>query len=196
MKEILRIETPRLVLRPYEESDAAELKAAIDETIDLLLPWMPWAKDEPQTTEQKAERIRIFNEAFRKEEDFVFGGFLKNGELALSTGLHPRVGPDALETGYWTRKKYQGLGYATEAAYAMTKTGFTYGTAKVMYIKCDPLNHRSAIIPGKLGYTFSGESFSETHNCSHLVFTMKESEFREIADFEQVIYITDDQSYS
>ena len=54
---IEKIITPNLVLRPYEIEDAEQLKDSITETLDLLLPWMPWAKEEPQTLDQKRSLI-------------------------------------------------------------------------------------------------------------------------------------------
>lgn len=48
-----KIETDRLIIRCYQPSDAIMFKQAIDSCIDHLLPWMPWAKDEPENIESK-----------------------------------------------------------------------------------------------------------------------------------------------
>ncbi len=42
-----RIHTRKLVLRCWNPTDAPLLKAAIDESLDELRPWMPWARNEP-----------------------------------------------------------------------------------------------------------------------------------------------------
>lgn len=190
---IEKIITPKLVLRPYELEDAEQFKDAITETIDLLLPWMPWAKEEPQTLEQKRSRINDFNKNWDSESDFVFGIFNFNGELVGSTGLHLRVGPRALETGYWMRKKFQGKGYATEAAYAMTKTAFLFSDTDHMIIKCDPANKISAKIPVKLGYEFIGETYSNVHNAIHLNYRMNCTDFKIMDEYEDIkVYTHDD----
>ena len=53
-----RIETDRLVIRCYQPTDAVLLKQAIDESLDHLRPWMPWAMEEPETVEEKVARLR------------------------------------------------------------------------------------------------------------------------------------------
>ena len=55
-----RIETERLVIRCYQPQDAALLKAAIDESLDHLRPWMPWAVHEPESVKAKLGRMRKY----------------------------------------------------------------------------------------------------------------------------------------
>lgn len=69
------------------------------------------------------------------------------------TGLHPRVGPGALEIGYWISVRHVGRGYATEAAAALTRVAFEVHGVERMEIRCDPRNEASAAVPRKLGYT-------------------------------------------
>lgn len=187
---IEKIFTPKLVLRPYKLEDAEQLKDAITETLDLLLPWMPWAKEEPQTLEQKRSLISGWKKDWISGKDFVFGIFNFDGVLVGSTGLHLRVGPRALETGYWMRKKFQGKGYATEAAYAMTKTGFLFSDIDHMIIKCDPTNKISAKIPVKLEYEFIGEAYSQVHNAVHLSYRMNRTDIKIMDKYEAVEILT------
>ncbi len=45
-------------------------------------------------------------------EDFVYGIFDKDEtEVIGGTGMHPRVGPQAQEIGYWMAAKHAGKGY-------------------------------------------------------------------------------------
>ncbi len=53
-----RIHTERLVLRCWQPADAHLLKAAIDESIEHLSPWMPWIAEEPTELTAKVELIR------------------------------------------------------------------------------------------------------------------------------------------
>src|SRR5262245_8467890 len=87
-----RIETPRLVIRCWEPRDAPLLKAAIDASLEHLLPWMPWAKDEPQSVEAKMELLRQFRGRFDLGKDFVYALFdRQEREVVGGSGLHPRV---------------------------------------------------------------------------------------------------------
>jgi RimJ/RimL family protein N-acetyltransferase len=52
MSVAYRIETPRFVLRRWEPDDAPLLKHAVDSSIEHLLPWMPWARYEPQSLDE------------------------------------------------------------------------------------------------------------------------------------------------
>lgn len=83
-------------------------------------------------------------------------------------------------------------GFATEAAYAMTKAGLKYGDIEKMIIKCDAKNEISSRIPKRLGYTFTGESFSNIHNAMHLNFSMNKNEFKEMKEFESIEFSLND----
>lgn len=52
-----RIETKRLVVRCYNPSDAQLLAEAIAASLKHLRPWMPWARDEPESLEDKVKRL-------------------------------------------------------------------------------------------------------------------------------------------
>ncbi len=184
------ISTPRLLIRKYERSDAQALAEGVTETLDSLLPWMPWAEREPLDETQRIGLIESWNDNWNKEEDFVFGIFSNNGEFTGSTGLHPRLGPGVLETGYWIRKKYQGMGFASEAAYAMTIAGLKFGGIGKMVIRCDPANTKSARVPARIGYSARGEVYSEMFKTMYLHFEMERSNFLDIKEFEPVRIIS------
>lgn len=149
-----RIHTSRLIIRCYDPSDAHLLKTAIDENLDHLQPWMPWAIDEPTDLQTKIERLRQFRARFDLGKDFTYGIFSLDGAKLLgSTGLHTRVGHGAREIGYWIHKDYLNRGLATEAAAALTKVAFWIDKVDRVEIHCDPKNVRSAAVPRKLGYT-------------------------------------------
>lgn len=148
-----RIETERLVIRCYAPEDAPKLHSAIRASIEELIPWMPWAKQEPGTLESKVEKIRQFRGEFDLGLDYTFGVFSKNEkELVGSTGLHTRIGPNAREIGYWINSKHVNMGYAREAVSALTKVGFDIEGLMRVEIRCDPANVKSSNIPRKLGY--------------------------------------------
>lgn len=149
-----RIETDRLVVRCFSPEDASKLKEAIDASLAHLRPWMPWAKDEPEALDAKVERLRRFRGNFDLGNDFVYGVFSADDSVVLGgTGLHPRVGPNALEVGYWIRANRVGEGFATEAVVAVVKVAFEVQKVGRVEIHCDPTNVRSAAIPRKLGFS-------------------------------------------
>jgi RimJ/RimL family protein N-acetyltransferase len=149
-----RIVTPQLVIRCYNPADAPLLAASITESIEHLLPWMPWAAAEPEALDIKIERLRQFRAKFDLGQDFIYGIFNpQENRLIGGTGLHTRIGADALEIGYWINKNDLNHGYATETSAALTKVAFEINRVKRVEIHCAVENLRSAAVPRKLGYT-------------------------------------------
>jgi RimJ/RimL family protein N-acetyltransferase len=149
-----RIETERLVVRCYEPRDAPLLKDAVDSSLEHLLPWMPWAENEPQTIEEKAELLKFFRSRFDAGEDFAYGIFSRDEtEQVGGTGLHPRIGPGGLEIGYFVRASATRQGYITESTAALTRVGFEIAGADRIEIRIEPRNDVSKGIPRKLGFT-------------------------------------------
>jgi RimJ/RimL family protein N-acetyltransferase len=149
-----RIVTPRLVIRCWEPADAPLAKAAVDASIEHLLPWMPWAADEPTDIESKIALLRRFRGQFDLGQDFTYGVFDREETQVLGgTGLHTRLGPDAREIGYWVRADRINQGIATETAGALTQVAFEVDNLDRVEIHCDADNVRSAAVPRKLGFT-------------------------------------------
>jgi RimJ/RimL family protein N-acetyltransferase len=152
-----RIETPRLVLRCWEPDDAPLLKEAVDSSLEHLRPWMPWARYEPQSLDEKLQLAREFRGQFDLGEQYVYGIFEPDESRALGgSGLHPRGGEGSLEIGYWIRADSIGQGLATEVAAVLTRVGFEHVGLDRVDLSCDPENVRSAKIPRKLGFVEEG----------------------------------------
>jgi RimJ/RimL family protein N-acetyltransferase len=148
-----RIVTERLVVRCWEPSDAPLLKEAIDSSLDELRAWMPWAKHEPQTLEEKVVLLRRFRGRFDLGEDFTYGIFSRDeAEVVGGTGLHARVGDGAFEIGYWIRTGRAGAGLASETAAALTRVALELCGVDRVEIRVDPRNERSKAIPRRLGF--------------------------------------------
>lgn len=147
------IRTERLLIRCYEPKDAFLLKPAIDQSLDHLLPWMPWAKNEPEDIEVKIERMRKFRGEFDLGKNFTMGIFSPdNSRLIGSTGLKLTVGEKTREIGYWLCADCTGKGFATEAAAALTKVAFQIDGVERVEIHCDAKNLKSAAVPARLGF--------------------------------------------
>jgi RimJ/RimL family protein N-acetyltransferase len=148
-----RIETERLVVRCWEPADAAQLKEAVDSSLEHLRAWLPWAHDDPQPLHEKVELLRRFRGQFDLGDDFIYGIFARDGGGVLGgTGLHVRRGAHAREIGYWIRADAEGRGYVTEAVAALTRVGFELEGLERIEIHCEPGNARSAAVPQRLGY--------------------------------------------
>jgi RimJ/RimL family protein N-acetyltransferase len=148
-----RIETDRLVVRCWEPHDAAALKEAVDESVEHLRPWMPWAHLEPQTVDDKIGLLRRFRGEFDLGADFVYGVFAPDGARVVGgSGLNTRVGEGGVEIGYWLRASETGKGLMTEAVAALTQAAFAWCGVDRVEIKVDPENERSLALPRRLGF--------------------------------------------
>ncbi len=148
-----RIASERLILRCWQPADAPLLKAAVDESLDELLPWMPWAAEEPQPLSAKVGLLRGFRGRFDLGQEFVYGIFTPDESAVVGgTGLHTRRGEDAFEIGYWIRTSHAGRGFATESSAVLTRVAFELCGIDRVEIRVDPANTASARIPRKLGY--------------------------------------------
>jgi RimJ/RimL family protein N-acetyltransferase len=148
-----RVETPRLVLRCWQPIDALRLETAIAESLEHLLPWMPWARDEPMDRAARIGLLRGFRGRFDLGEEFVYGIFDRDeGRVLGGTGLHLRSGPTSREIGYWIHADHVGQGLATEAAGALTRVAVEVDGVSRVEIRCDPANEASARVPAKLGF--------------------------------------------
>jgi len=152
-----RVETERLVLRCWKPEDAKLLKEAIDASLEHLREWMPWANDEPESIEEKAARLRLFRGRFDLDQEYVYAIFNREESRVLGgSGLHTRIGEDALEIGYWVRSDAVNQGYATEASMALTKVAFEVNAVQRVEIHCSPQNLASAAVPRKAGFVHEG----------------------------------------
>jgi RimJ/RimL family protein N-acetyltransferase len=148
-----RVETERLVLRCYDPSDAQLLRDALDDSIDHLRAFMPWAHEEPKPLEESLERLTRFRDEFEAGQNFTYGIFPPDeSELLGSTGFHPRVGPRALEIGYWVRASRTRSGIATESTAALTRVAFEQCEVDRVELRIIPENAPSLGVPRKLGF--------------------------------------------
>ncbi|MHB1536402.1 MAG: GNAT family N-acetyltransferase [Acidimicrobiales bacterium] len=146
---------PVFLARP-SLSDAQPLATAVNESLEELRPWMPWAQA-PASAQTMGTFLR------RAAADWDRGcGFTylirRADDLAIigCCGLHARIGPGALEIGYWVHSRHTGRGVATAAADALTGAAFGLRGVERVEIRCDAANHRSAAVALRLGYRAAG----------------------------------------
>jgi RimJ/RimL family protein N-acetyltransferase len=151
-----RVETERLVIRPWEPADAAAANEAVDSSLDHLRAWLDWAWAGPDTVEDVERLFEDFDDWFRREESFVYGAFAPDGSQVLGgTGLHP-LARGALEIGYWVRLSAVGRGLATEMAAALTRIAFEHCGAERVELHIEPANAASVRVADKLGFEAHG----------------------------------------
>ncbi len=177
-----RIVTPQLVIRCYNPADAPLLAASVTESLEHLLPWMPWTAAEPEHIDVKVERLRRMRSNFDLGIDFVYGIFNPQGNrLVGGTGLHTRIGIGALEIGYWIHKDYINHGYATETSAALNKVAFEIHKVERVEIHCAVENTRSAAVPRKLGFTNEAtlrqRSFANGHMSDQMIWSLFADEY-------------------
>jgi len=148
------LQTSRLLLRPWVRTDEIALQAALGESVAQLLPWIPWATPAAPTNEESRALIQRWIGEREAGVNFIYAMFERAGtRLVGGVGLYNRVGPGALEIGYWVRTAAAGAGYATEASAALTSAGFALPGIERMEIHIDPRNAPSRRVPEKLGYS-------------------------------------------
>ena len=178
-----RIVTARLVLRCWNPADAPLQAAAILESREHLLPWMPWAAKEPVELSQRMQWLRICRGNFDLDQDYIYGVFnLEETKVLGGTGLHTRAGEAVREIGYWIHKDHTHQGLATELSAALTRVAFEIDQVERVEIHCDPNNTYSAAVPRKLGYVFEGTLRARSQNSDgspsdSMIWTMLRAEY-------------------
>src|SRR5579871_5993782 len=120
-----RIVTDRLLMRPFRGRDAPMLKEAVDSSLEHLRTFMEWAWVAPEPVSVLRSRLRSFRRSFDRGENWMYAIFSPDeSEILGGAGLHRRVGPEALEIGYWIRANRLRQGLASEAAAALTRVAF------------------------------------------------------------------------
>jgi RimJ/RimL family protein N-acetyltransferase len=150
-------ESERLLIRSALWGDGAAVNEAVQESLDELRPWMPWARIIP-TPEQSEASIRRSRLEFLERKDLRLLLFKKDsGELVGSSGLH-RIDWQTrkFEIGYWIRTSCSKQGYITEAVNAITDFAVQQLQANRIEIRCDSRNTQSARIAERSGYTLEG----------------------------------------
>jgi RimJ/RimL family protein N-acetyltransferase len=151
-------ETERLLIRAPKAGDGVPIHAAIQESLESLQPWMPWATAD-ETVEELETFLRTMAARFTLREDLPLMLWRKSDGLYVGgSGLHrmdwrvPRF-----EIGYWVRTSLEGQGYITEAVNGITQFAFEVLGAERIEIRCDALNERSAAVARRTGYTLEGK---------------------------------------
>ena len=137
-----KIETNRLLLRPFAQSDYDDLYELLAQRREELFEGYPGI-----TYENGREHLayRVGSEEFYAIEEKASGKVIGN----VYCGHRDFAGR---ELGYIVNKNYQRRGYAAEAVRAVLEAAFAAGTHRV-YAECDPRNICSWGLLEYLGFT-------------------------------------------
>lgn len=141
-----------LVCRRVRATDADALHDAVAASQEHLRPWMPWAADyTPGMAREFVEHnaLRPGNPAVSDASYVVCD---RSGNLLGMCGLHARLGPNAVEIGYWVDVRHTRRKVATLAAAALTDLALGIPEVEFVEIHHDQANRASGAIPAKLGY--------------------------------------------
>lgn len=147
----------RVFVRPYQQDDAADLFAAINESRGHLRPWLPFA-DAHQTLEESRDWIVQQQAAWLLRTNLFTGIWtVTDSRFVGGTGLEP-VNWDIgyFQIGYWVRASATGAGYVTEAIQLLTDYALRQLDAQRVEIRCSEHNTRSAAVARRAGFTFEG----------------------------------------
>jgi RimJ/RimL family protein N-acetyltransferase len=151
-----RIETPRLVLRPWEPADAPARLAAIEASRAHLSPWLSWARG-PIELSHEVAALRRARGQFDRDLAWRYGVFdASSGAVSGHLVTHVAGESHATGIGYWLAAGYTGRGLCTEAVAALTQVVVRrLGFLRVV-IDCSPANLRSQAVARRLGFREEG----------------------------------------
>ena len=151
------IRSERLVLRPLQEADAAQVFAAIDESREHLAPFLDWPPRIQNVDDARDLCVR-WAAGWMLRSDLGLGIFTADdGRFLGATGMHdPNWALRSFEIGYWLRTSAVGGGYVTEAVQLQTVLAFDVLAARRLEIRCDPNNLSSRRVPERLGFRLEG----------------------------------------
>ena len=148
-----RIDLAGLILRRERVGDETLISGAVVANLDHLRPWMPWATPDNAAVSAQRARLQQVEQTWDDAQDHSYLLLdLSESTLLGIFGMHRRIGPGAIEIGYWLSRHAVGNGYATRAARALTEAALELDDVARVEIHCDEANIRSQQIPARLGY--------------------------------------------
>ena len=153
------LETERLILRPWRESDAAACyRCASSPNVGPRCGW--------KMHESEAESLEIIRTIL--STPMTYAVTIKGSDDAVgSIDFHPATRPESIGhvvLGYWLGEPYWGNGYIPEAGRAMLDTAFSLG-AREIWVSHFADNHQSRRVIHKLGFAYR---FRDTEQISAL----------------------------
>lgn len=144
------LSSDQVELRRWRMSDLDALERAIYESLDHLLPWMPWAANpgRQQTSDFLARRQSEW------ETGQAFGYAITSDAAVIgSCDLMRRIGEGGFDIGYWLHPDWTGRGMATMATAALVHQGLQLTGIDRVEIHHDAANPAGGAVARRLGFT-------------------------------------------
>jgi ribosomal-protein-serine acetyltransferase len=145
----------RLLLRPWRDTDVAELHVAVRESVASVGRWLPWCNADYGLEQAEAWASQC-RDHWRSGEQFSFAvRDAASGELLGGCGLNQfNAMHRSANLGYWVRASRQGQGVTAAAARLVAHFGFAeLGLIRIEIVTL-PDNRASRRVAAKLGATF------------------------------------------
>jgi RimJ/RimL family protein N-acetyltransferase len=156
-----RLETPRLLLRPFGSGDAAVVHTVYSDPVV-----MRYVATGPMADLSVTERLLQDYDAHQRRHGYSFWAVIEraSGRLIGDAGLY-RTPSGEVELGYTLGERWWGRGYATEAAWRWVTVAFEeLGITEIVAL-AEPANVASMHVLDKLGMRRDGEriAFGRPH---------------------------------
>lgn len=159
-----KIETERLILRPYNRQD-------LDAHVEILGNWdvTQWLSNNVPFPFQRSDGEKSIAEAMQQFEE---GSSIRYVMEDKASGRHVggirvfTVTPET-EVGYWMHPDFWGKGLGTEVLNAVIKAGFETGVIKKFIAQTAAKNKGSRRILEKVGFIHGGDVPAEYQRCGH-----------------------------
>ncbi len=146
------LETPRLLLRPYQPADAAEFFAVLNQSRARLRDSFPDRLRAVPTLAEAPAQLVSFADDWRVGRFYVLGIWQRETRQYLGDiCLMPQRAGQA-EIGYYLAAEAEGQGYAREALAAVVGFGFGPVRARRLLIRCFADNLRGQAVAQALGF--------------------------------------------
>ena len=155
------IETERLILRPWKETDAESLyKYASNPLVSLMTGWATHTSVEYSLGIIKTVLSERDNYAVAiKEEDVAIGGI----GLMFSRNSNLKIAADEAEIGFWLGIPYWGRGIIPEAVRALVKYAFTELNVSKIWCGYFDGNEKSKRVGEKCGFAFHHTEYGKEY---------------------------------
>lgn len=166
--QLIQLETPRLIIRPVHLGDEIPLNKAINNSLNILQKWQPWAKDPSIEATRSFVQQGIFAWESYSLEDFPMVLIHKQDQKIIgASGYNDRsdINQGLYEIGYWCDVDYQGKGYVTESANTLTRYAFDVLQATKVVISMQVENKKSIAIAERLNFYNEGIKDRDPLDC-------------------------------
>jgi RimJ/RimL family protein N-acetyltransferase len=166
--KLKQIETPRLLIRPVQLGDECPLNKAVNNSLELLQKWQPWAKDPSIEATRNFVQRGVFAWESGSVVDFPMVIIHKeDNKIIAASGYNDRsdVAHALYEIGYWCDVDYQGKGYVTEYVNALTRYTFDALGATKVVISMQVENEKSISVAKRLNFINEGVKDRDPLDC-------------------------------